>query len=107
MMIRRGQASRECKVCGSHANFRYQIDNDEPGPKRLDIFVCGSCGLAFVGNPLSDDELTLAYDSIDPEKYYETAGTTTVTKVHRAVDDLKPILESLEEIGRASCRERV
>lgn len=54
-------ADRSCEVCGSGEHSQlYEID-------RYTIVKCDQCGLVFVANPPSDDELIALYG----ESYYE------------------------------------
>ncbi len=82
-----------CKVCGRPSRYVQSIANDCCEPRLLDLYQCGDCGLAFVGTPVTDAQLSAAYVSQDSDSYYQEIATTAKRKVDRSVEDLKPLLK--------------
>jgi len=85
---------RTCKICSSKSKYVFSIDWKQGHPPVLDIFLCGYCGLLFVGNPITNEQLTDAYDTIDQNKYYQEIATSTEGKVSRTIDDIGKVVHS-------------
>ena len=79
---------RACKVCGHEASYLLSIYNEHGEPQLLDLFLCPHCGLLFVGNPITLDQLAYAYGTLDWKKYYQEIAIATGGKVACAVNDL-------------------
>lgn len=84
--------NRDCKVCGHQAIYAYSRGNGSEDLQILDVFLCCYCGLLFVGNRISADELSQAYDRMDAKSHYAEIGETTYLKASRALEDLDDLL---------------
>ncbi|MEA2826045.1 MAG: hypothetical protein QOG43_484 [Actinomycetota bacterium] len=58
------------------------------GSKQLDFAECPKCRQVFIVTPVTDEELSAAYATIDAASYYETVAETSAAKARVAVDDL-------------------
>jgi len=83
---------RACKVCGGKSKHVFSLNNEYGEPHVLDIFSCASCGLLFVGNQTTEQQLADAYGAFDFEQYYREIADTNDRKVRRAVDDVALLL---------------
>ncbi|MFC1476294.1 class I SAM-dependent methyltransferase [Candidatus Zixiibacteriota bacterium] len=80
-----------CKICGTAAKYILSLDS-AVDPPLLDIFSCPECGLLFVGNPITNEQLTFAYNSADTGRYYQEIALATDQKMAAALHDLGPLL---------------
>ncbi|MDQ3991060.1 MAG: hypothetical protein M3245_01950, partial [Actinomycetota bacterium] len=83
-----------CKVCDGKAVWRYRRAFP-PGnePPYLDVLLCSRCGLLFVGNMPTDEQLLRFYQSADREMHYEKVGEPTGAKARRSARDVLRLLD--------------
>lgn len=85
---------RACKICSNKSKYLVSMGNKHGEPHILDIFLCTYCGLLFVGNPISDEQLAYAYRTLDLDKYYQEIAITTDSKISRALYNLNSLLRN-------------
>lgn len=83
---------KSCKVCGNEARYLLSLNNEHGEPHFLDLFLCTCCGLLFVGNPITEDQLAHAYGTLDWKRYYREIDSATRGKIMRALEDFAPLL---------------
>ena len=83
------QENLSCKICGD-TNPAYLCDtaNWHSSTRRLSHYRCASCGLVFVGNKISKDEIAEAYASIESTSYYEEIYNETLKKMEFSVREM-------------------
>ncbi len=81
-----------CKICTSRSEYVFSLESKSDGPEPLGILLCPNCGLLFVGNPISDKELTRLYRSLDQDTYYQQISKTLPVKISRAISDIRTVL---------------
>ena len=87
----------QCRVCGGDAPRHFSLRNAFACyPQTLEIHLCASCGLLFVGNELAPEDLNRFYRGVDWESYYNEVGATTQAKAEHAIDGLA---HELERVG--------
>lgn len=95
----RSRSQGTCKVCGKAAVYLTSLNNSHGLPRILEILHCQCCGLVFVGNPVSDEQLAHAYGTLSPGRSYQEIARTTQAKVSRAIDDLTSLLNGRSDIS--------
>ncbi len=83
-----------CKVCRSKSQYFFSLDNKLGKPPVLDIFLCNYCGLLFVANTLTVEQIAHAHGMLDQTKYYQEIAVSTERKISRAVRDIRKLLPS-------------
>lgn len=78
-----------CKVCGTIASHLCDTPNEHGDVATIHHFRCPNCGLVFVGNALSNDQLAAAYATLDAKTYYEEVGKTEERKFARSAENLR------------------
>lgn len=78
-----------CKICGNAAVFLGTTRNPQTATHTLHHCRCGTCGLVFVGDAISNEELSAAYGSFDQDDYYEQIRDETLRKFDSAIVDLR------------------
>ncbi len=70
-MTNKDRLIRGCRVCGS-PNTVYLCDtyNEHSKTAAISHFRCNECGSVFVGNDIDSEELSVAYSTLDSNKYY-------------------------------------
>ncbi len=81
-----------CKICSSRSEYVFSLESKPDGPEPLGILLCPNCGLLFVGNPISNEELARAYESLDQDTYYQQISKTLPGKMSRAISDIRTVL---------------
>ena len=105
MKIRQDNDSLPCKVCCSPSEYLLSLPNTHSETTSLDVYVCSSCDLVFVGNDLGDDELAAAYQTLDSKSYYETMAREARAKAAESSDSILDLMshksgpDSLLDIG--------
>jgi SAM-dependent methyltransferase len=78
-----------CKICGGRCAFISSIvDGQRPGND--ECYRCDECGLVFVGNTPTQDQLESAYDHVS-EQYYASIERETRQKFAAAIRELKQL----------------
>lgn len=78
--------SPKCKVCGNEdVLYLCKVYNGHSETKEIHNYKCKSCGLVFVGNDLTDEELGVAYSSLDSTEYYREIADENRRKMDYAV----------------------
>lgn len=86
-------------MCGSRCSrFLCRTPNEHSRTRWLDNFRCLDCGSVFIGNSISNDELTQAYGSLDEAAYYRETAQASARKFDGAADDLVCLLGPLAAI---------
>lgn len=80
-----------CKVCGGHAHFLCTTHNQHGPIRRVNHFRCERCGLVFVGNHLSREEIGAAYATLDASAYYDEIRAENRRKFKRAIGDIQAL----------------
>jgi SAM-dependent methyltransferase len=76
----------ECKVCGEAARFICTTVNEHGSVKEIHTWRCRNCGLVFVSNHLTDEELQQAYGTMDMETYYAETRQENASKIRTACE---------------------
>lgn len=92
-----------CRVCGT-VDVRFLCDtaNESGRQKILHHYRCGACGSVFVGNVIDEEELAIAYSTLDVDTYYHEIERENAKKMDAAIDHLKrelPLSASIIDIG--------
>lgn len=80
-----------CKICGQSSVYIGATANDQSATRVLHHCRCTSCGLVFIGNAISTQELSVAYGSFDTGEYYEQIREETARKFDSAITDLRTL----------------
>src|SRR5262249_20320238 len=81
-----------CKICSAEASFLTQM-------RDLNLYLCGECGLTFVGNTFSSQELANYYDN-QGTWYYDNVALNSHTKNAEAIRDLSRLsIGSVLDVG--------
>lgn len=76
------QEKPACKICGDKKPlFLCDTFNGHSSTRQLSHYRCSSCGLVFVGNKISNDELGEAYSTLDSSSYYEEIHNENLKKM--------------------------
>jgi SAM-dependent methyltransferase len=81
--------SKRCKICGGSGKFICTTRNEHGSVKEIQNYRCVKCGLVFVGNVLTDNQLNEAYSTIDWENYYSEIKKENAAKIKSACLSLK------------------
>jgi SAM-dependent methyltransferase len=82
-----------CKICGARSNFICTIPNGMGRVSAIHIYRCLDCGLVFVGNALTDDEIGEAYSLIDSATYYSEIQRENAAKCRSASRHVKDLTQ--------------
>src|SRR5215213_6985447 len=79
-----------CRVCSSaNTTFICNTPNGHSATEFISTFRCNDCGLVFVGNEFLDDELSVAYRTLDSGEYYDEIAKENREKMTAAVVNLR------------------
>jgi len=81
-----------CKVCRGLSRFILALDNLQPPPDKLKIYLCSNCGLLFVGDEISESQLLRAYIEADYSSLYSETEPTARKKASSCAEDLAALL---------------
>ncbi len=87
-----------CKVCGNLASYLCGTYNEHSATTFLRHYKCRNCGLVSVGNDISDQELAIAYSTLDSELYFSMIKHTAMENKKSALADLKRVLKGESKI---------
>lgn len=92
-MAKKEQMIHACRVC-SAPGVVYLCDtyNEHSKTTVLSHYRCTECGSVFVGNDVDNEELEVAYSTLDAEQYYEEIESGTRKKMATAIDRLKDLV---------------
>ena len=61
-----------CRVCGSRAtSYLCVTHNEHSKTETLSHYSCNECGSVFIGSDIDNEELGVAYSTVDSKKYFE------------------------------------
>lgn len=80
-----------CKICGGPAEFICTTPNEHGSVREIQNCRCLDCGLVFVANDLTDQELSDAYATLDSAAYYARIKVETAAKINTACIGLKAL----------------
>jgi len=80
---------KHCKVCGSSSTFICTTANEHGSVKDIQNYRCLRCGLVFVANVLTDEQLKEAYGTLDSERYYAEIKEENAAKIKHACLSVK------------------
>lgn len=88
-----------CRICNS-PNIVYLCDtyNEHSKTTILSHYKCIECGSVFVGNNVDNEELNIAYSTLDSSRYYEEIEITNRKKMIVAVNHLKVLIRESNSI---------
>lgn len=88
-----------CRICNS-PNIAYLCDtfNEHSKITILSHYKCIECGSVFVGNNVNNEELNIAYSTLDSNRYYEEIETTNRKKMTTAINHLKVLIRESNSI---------
>jgi SAM-dependent methyltransferase len=84
-------ADSPCKVCGMDAYYLCDTPNEHGEVRTIHHYRCRHCGLVFVGNHLTDEQLGAAYATLDPAAYYDEVGRTEERKFAASLADMESL----------------
>ena len=91
--------SMKCRVCASaKVDFICETPNEHSETESISSYRCGDCGLVFVGNEFSDEELAFAYGTLESGHYYYEIAAENRDKMRTAAGNLKEIAEPKSRI---------
>ncbi len=79
----------KCKLCGTDSFHLCDTPNVHSGIPAIHNYRCGQCGLVFVGNVITNEQLGTAYAALDTESYYAEVGPTTEKKFATGLANLR------------------
>jgi SAM-dependent methyltransferase len=83
---------KPCKICDGSGKFICTTRNEHGSVKEIKNYRCVKCGLVFVGNALTDNQLNEAYSTIDWECYYSEIKKENAAKIKSACLSLKGLI---------------
>ena len=95
--------SPECKACGHQANKLFETHNQHGRISTINNFRCPQCGMVFVGNRPTNEELGEAYGTLDHQQYYAEIRETNAAKMRECVLELAQIVSSDAKILDVGC----
>jgi 2-polyprenyl-3-methyl-5-hydroxy-6-metoxy-1,4-benzoquinol methylase len=84
-----------CKVCGVRSKYVYSLEQDSA--PSLEVYLCPGCGLLFVGNTPSEEQLAAMYSQPQEKDYYTEIATETHGKNLKAADDVVSLLAEIPD----------
>jgi SAM-dependent methyltransferase len=78
-----------CKVCGGTSRYLCATPNEHGAIPTIHHYRCDACGLVFVGDDVTNEQLGEAYATLDTKSYYRDVGKTEEKKFATSVLDLK------------------
>ena len=82
-------AKTTCRVCGStNVNFVCETPNEHGVVDTIRNYSCRDCGVAFVANEFTDNDLASAYATLGGD-YYEEIRIENREKMRTAAENLK------------------
>lgn len=91
-------ANVTCRVCGSSSvNFVCETPNEHGVVDTIRNYTCRDCGVAFVGNEFTNDDLASAYATLGGD-YYKEIQTENREKMRTASANLKKFAKSDDAI---------
>jgi len=81
-----------CKICGHNATYLCETINLHSATRVLQHYRCRACGLVFIGNKITNEELGVAYGSVNHAAYYEMVKVETGKKFERSTQDLDKLI---------------
>jgi 2-polyprenyl-3-methyl-5-hydroxy-6-metoxy-1,4-benzoquinol methylase len=92
-----------CRVCGSdERRYLCSTHNSQSATAEIRHYRCLNCGSVFVGNDISNEELGVAYGSLDEPTYYDAIESTNVIKLQSIAETFKskfPATARIIDIG--------
>jgi SAM-dependent methyltransferase len=80
-----------CKICGDLATFICTTRNEHGSVEEIQNYRCPKCGLVFVSNVLTDNQLNEAYSTLDLESYYSEIREENAAKIKSACVAMKDL----------------
>ncbi len=88
-----------CRVCGSsETRTLCQTHNEHSDTRQLDHFRCRQCESVFVGNPLDNAELGVAYSQMDTHAYYQEIDRENRRKMEFAIRQIQTRVDRSDRI---------
>lgn len=81
--------TRHCKVCSGRARHLYATPNDYGGVRELEHYRCAECGLVFIGNHLTLEQIRRAYEELDARGMLHQTPEENEIKFRVAIDALR------------------
>jgi len=82
-----------CKICGASSKFVCTVPNGLGRVRAIHIYRCLDCGLVFVGNNLTDDEIGEAYGLLDSATYYSEIERENAAKCRSASRQVRELTQ--------------
>ena len=86
-----------CKVCGEKSKRLCDNLNEHGEVRTIHSYRCSSCGLVFVGNHLTIDDLGKAYATLDWDAYYDETGEQACRKFAGSLANLERLKVSKDD----------
>jgi 2-polyprenyl-3-methyl-5-hydroxy-6-metoxy-1,4-benzoquinol methylase len=83
--------NKHCKICGGSGKFICTTRNEHGSVTEIQNYRCLECGLVFVGNILTDNQLNEAYCTLDWAGYYSEIDEENRAKIKSACLSLKDL----------------
>ena len=83
--------SKHCKICGGSGKFICTTRNEHGSVTEIQNYRCLECGLVFVANVLTDNQLNEAYGTLDWARYYSEIDEQNAAKIKSAFLSLKDL----------------
>jgi len=80
----------DCKICEGESCFLC-VTQQPNNPTTLLHYRCFNCGTVFIGNEITSDDLTKAYESVNWTAYYEETESEVHRKMASSMADLEKI----------------
>src|ERR1700730_6683266 len=83
--------SKHCKICGGAGKFICITRNEHGSVAEIQNYRWLECGLVFVANVLTDNQLNEAYGTLDWARYYSEINEQNAAKIKSACSSLKDL----------------
>ena len=80
-----------CKICGGGSRYLCATPNEHGELHTIHHYRCRDCGLVFVGDAVTNDQLGAAYATLDTKSYYREVGETEERKFATSLRDLQQL----------------
>ena len=84
-------STTKCKVCGGESYYLCATPNTHGEISTIHHCRCRVCGLVFVGNAITFEQLGAAYATLDTKSYYREVGETEERKFAASLRDLRQL----------------
>lgn len=82
-----------CKVCGKPTEYLCETFNEHSKTHLLHHYRCTSCGMVFIGDHIDNEELGIAYSTLDQDTYYKEIKVETGQKFDNSISNISKLVD--------------